>query len=134
MAMVVDEYGVVIGLVTLEDILEEIVGNFTTNQSEETPEIYPQEDGTYVLDGGTSIRALNRALGWNLPIDGPKTLNGLLMEAQENIPDSQVGIRLDGYCAEILQTTDNQIKSVRMWPAPSGENHDHNEVQANQFD
>ncbi|HTR01194.1 MAG TPA: HlyC/CorC family transporter [Candidatus Acidoferrum sp.] len=134
MAMVVDEYGVVIGLVTLEDILEEIVGNFTTNLSEETPEIYPQEDGTYVLDGSTSVRALNRTLGWHLPTGGPKTLNGLLMEALENIPDSQIGIRLDGYCAEILQTTDNQIKSVRMWPAPRQEGHDLPELQANLFD
>ena len=133
-AMVVDEYGVVIGLVTLEDILEEIVGNFTTNLSEDTPEIYPQEDGTYVLDGGTSIRELNRALGWKLPTDGPKTLNGLLMEALESIPDSQVGIRLDGYCAEILQTTDNQIKSVRMWPMPVADDHDHSELQAHAFD
>lgn len=133
-ALVVDEYGVVLGLVTMEDILEEIVGNFTTNLSEETAEIYPQEDGTYVLDGSTSIRALNRSLHWHLPTDGPKTLNGLLMEALENIPDSQVGIRIEGYCAEILQTTDNQIKSVRMWGAPEANTEEAGEAQANRFD
>lgn len=133
-ALVVDEYGVVIGLITLEDILEEIVGNFTSNLSEETPEIYPQDDGTHVLDGSTSIREVNRALGWHLPTTGPKTLNGLLMETLENIPDSQVGIRLHGYCAEILQTKGNQIKSVRMWPVTQSIADDINEMQANLYD
>ncbi len=134
MAIVVDEYGVVIGVVTLEDILEEIVGNFTTNLSEETPEIYPQDDGTYVLDGSTSVRDLNRALHWHLPTNGPKTLNGLLMEELESIPDNQIGLRLNGYCAEILQTTDNQIKSVRMWEAASPGSEDLSEMQANIYD
>ncbi|MES2604275.1 MAG: HlyC/CorC family transporter, partial [Pseudomonadota bacterium] len=133
-ALVVDEYGVVIGLITLEDILEEIVGNFTTNLSEDTSDIYPQEDGTYVLDGSTSIRDLNRALGWQLPTDGPKTLNGLLMEELENIPDNQVGIRLYGYYAEILQTTDNLIKSVRMWVIPRENDDDLSEIEANVHD
>ncbi len=133
-ALVVDEYGVVIGLITLEDILEEIVGNFTSNLSEETPEIYPQGDGTHVFDGSTSIREVNRALGWRLPTTGPKTLNGLLMEALETIPDTQVGIRLHGCCAEILQTKDNQIKSVRMWPITQSGSDDLNEMQANLYD
>ena len=133
-AIVVDEYGVVLGIVTLEDILEEIVGNFTTNLSEDTPEIYPQDDGTYVLDGSTSVRDLNRALHWHLPTDGPKTINGLLMEELESIPDNQVGIRLNGYCAEILQTTDNQIKSVRMWAAAKPGTEDLSEIQANIYD
>lgn len=133
-ALVVDEYGVVIGLITLEDILEEIVGNFTSNLSEATPEIYPQDDGTHVFDGGTSIREVNRALGWHLPTKGPKTLNGLLMEALETIPDTQVGIRLHGYCAEILQTKDNQIKSVRMWPVTQSGSDALNEMQANLYD
>lgn len=133
-ALVVDEYGVVIGLITLEDILEEIVGNFTSNLAEETPEIYPQDDGTHVLDGSSSIREVNRTLGWHLPTNGPKTVNGLLMEALENIPDTQVGIRLHGYCAEILQTKDNQIKSVRMWPVTDTATDDLNEMQANLHD
>lgn len=133
-ALVVDEYGDVIGLVTLEDILEEIVGNFTTNLAEDTPDIYPQEDGTYLMDGTTSIRDINRALGWHLPTDGPKTINGLLMEELENIPETQVGIRLYGYCAEILQTKDHLIKSVRMWTETNAESRDSNEIQASLFD
>lgn len=133
-ALVVDEYGEVKGLVTLEDILEEIVGNFTTNLSEDTPDIYPQNDGTYLLEGTTSIRDINRALGWHLPTDGPKTLNGLLMEELENIPDTQVGIRLFGYCAEILQTKDNLIKSVRMWTETKQGSEDLSEIQASLFD
>lgn len=133
-AIVVDEYGEIKGLITLEDILEEIVGNFTTNLSEETPDIYPQNDGTYVLEGTTPIRDINRALGWHLPTDGPKTLNGLLMEELENIPDTQVGIRLYGYCAEILQTKDNLIKSVRMWTEAKPGAEDLSEIQASLFD
>jgi Mg2+/Co2+ transporter CorB len=129
-AIIVDEYGVVIGLVTLEDILEEIVGNFTTNLAEETPDIFPQHDGTYVLDGSTSIRDINRALNWKLPTDGPKTLNGLLTELLENIPDSQVGVKLLGYRAEILQTKDNLIKSVRMWAAVEEGAEDLSELEA----
>lgn len=134
LGIVVDEYGVVIGLITLDDILEEIVGNFTTNLSEETTEVYPQEDGTYVLDGGISIRDINRALHWRLPTDGPKTLNGLLMEELESIPDTQVGISLYGYYAEILQTTDNLIKSVRMWAIPRSDDDDLSEIEANVHD
>lgn len=133
-AIVVDEYGEVKGLVALEDILEEIVGKFTTNLSEDTPDIYPQNDGTYVMDGTTSIRDINRTLGWHLPTDGPRTLNGLLMEELENIPDTQVGIRLFGYCAEILQTKDNLIKSVRMWTEAKPGSEDLSEIQASLFD
>jgi Mg2+/Co2+ transporter CorB len=133
-AVIVDEYGVVIGLLTLEDILEEIVGNFTTNLAEATPDIFPQHDGTYVLDGSTSIRDINRALNWHLPTDGPKTLNGLLTELLENIPDSQVGIKLNGYRAEILQTKDNLIKSVRMWAAVAPGTEDLSEIQAHSQD
>jgi Mg2+/Co2+ transporter CorB len=133
-ALVVDEYGDVKGIITLEDILEEIVGNFTTNLSEDTPDIYPQDDGTYLMDGTTSIRDINRALGWHLPTDGPRTINGLLMEELENIPDTQVGIRLYGYCAEILQTKDNLIKSVRMWTETKTGAQDLSEIQASLFD
>ena len=116
-ALVVDEYGEVQGIVTLEDILEEIVGNFTTNLSEETEDIHPQEDGSYLIDGAAPIREINRALGWNLPTDGPRTLNGLLMELLESIPESNVGLRLPGHFAEVLQVKDNMIKTVRMWEA-----------------
>lgn len=114
-ALVVDEYGDVQGIVTLEDILEEIVGNFTTNLSEETDDIHPQEDGTFLIDGSANIREINRALSWNLPIDGAKTINGLLTEMLENIPDNNVGIRLPFHCAEIIQVKDNMVKTVRIW-------------------
>jgi len=133
-AIVVDEYGQVIGIVTLEDILEEIVGNFTTNLSEETADIHPQKDGSFLIDGSASIRDVNRALDWDLPTDGPKTLNGLLMEHLESIPDHHVGVRLTFHCAEILQVKDNMIKTVRMWALPPEEAGDLSEYQANQFD
>ncbi len=133
-AIVVDEYGEVKGIVTLEDILEEIVGNFTTNLSEETADIHPQEDGSFLIDGATHIREINRALNWDLPTDGPKTLNGLLTEMLESIPEPHVGIRLPWHRAEIVQVKDNMIKTVRMWavePEPSG---DLAEMQANIHD
>ncbi|PCJ41473.1 MAG: magnesium/cobalt efflux protein [SAR86 cluster bacterium] len=114
-AMVVDEYGDVQGIVTLEDILEEIVGNFTTSLADETDEIHPQQDGSYLIEGSTNIREINRALGWDLPIDGAKTLNGLLTEILEIIPENNVGIQLSYYRAEVIQVKDNMIKNVRMW-------------------
>lgn len=114
-AMVVDEYGDVQGIVTLEDILEEIVGNFTTSMADETDEIHPQQDGSYLIDGSANIREINRALDWDLPTDGAKTLNGLLTEFLQNIPESNVGIELFFYRAEVIQVKDNMIKNVRMW-------------------
>ncbi len=132
--IVVDEYGVVKGIVTLEDILEEIVGNFTTNLSEETADIHPQEDGTYLIDGSASIRNINRFLDWDLATDGPRTLNGLLTEMLESIPETNVGIRLPFHCAEIIQVKDNMIKTVRMWALEKSISDDEAELQANQFD
>jgi Mg2+/Co2+ transporter CorB len=133
-AIVVDEYGDVKGIVTLEDILEEIVGNFTTNLSEDTADIHPQPDGSYLIDGSTSIRDINRALDWDLPTDGPKTLNGLLTELLETIPENNVGIRLPWHCAEIIHVKDNTIKTVRMWADDPEATEDDSEIQANLFD
>ncbi len=133
-ALVVDEYGDVKGVITLEDILEEIVGNFTTNLSEETTDIHPQEDGSYLIEGSASIRDINRTLDWSLPTDGPKTLSGLLTEMLESIPDNHVGIRLPEHCVEIIQVKDNIIKTVRMWALSPDEVEDHNEMQANTLD
>lgn len=116
LALVVDEYGDVQGIVTLDDILEEILGGFGPELHDQGDYIRPREDGSFLIDGATPIREINRALGWNLPTEGPRTLNGLLTEALESIPDTPVGLRLPGYCAEILQVKDTKIKTVRMWP------------------
>lgn len=134
-ALVVDEYGEVKGIVTIEDIIEEIVGNFTSNMAEQTTDIHPQLDGTFLIDGSASIRNINRQLDWDLPTNGPKTLNGLLTELLESIPETSVGIRLPFHCAEIMQVKDNMIKTVRMWAMePSLQARDESELQAHQYD
>jgi len=113
--IVVDEYGDVRGVVTLADILEEIVGEFSNQDTLRSPDIHPQEDGTLVIDGAAYIREVNRALDWHLPCDGPKTLNGLITEALEHIPDSGICLQIGNYRLEILQAADNRVKSVRAW-------------------
>ena len=116
-ALVVDEYGDVQGIVTLEDILEEIVGEFTTDYAANMPEIMPMPDGAYLIDGAAVLRDINRTLGWNLPTRGPKTLNGLVVEALQTIPDTNLCLRLDGYLVETLQISDNVIKHLIVRPA-----------------
>ena len=118
MAVVVDEYGAVKGIVTLEDILEEIVGEFTTDLAASSKDIHAQADGSYLIDGATSIREINRTLGWELDSSGAKTINGLLMEILQAIPESSVGVELNGYYAEIVQIKDNVIRTVRMRAIP----------------
>ena len=115
--IVVDEYGDVIGIATLEDILEDIVGDFSNQDTLRSPDIHPQEDGTQVIDGAAYIREINKALDWHLPCDGPKTLNGLVTEALESIPDSAVCLKIGPYRLEILQSSENRVKSVRAWQA-----------------
>ncbi|MEZ7985354.1 MAG: HlyC/CorC family transporter [Pseudomonadales bacterium] len=112
--IVVDEYGVVLGLVTIEDILEEIVGDYTTNFTEQFADITHLEDGSFVITGSATIRDINRQLEWDLPTQGAKTLNGLILEQLESFPDaSGVSIELDNYRFEILDVQDNMISSVR---------------------
>ena len=110
----VDEYGDVLGLVTLEDILEEIVGEFTTNMADTSKDIYPQDDGSFLIDGTATVREINRALNWQLPTEGPKTLNGLILEALESIPDNSVCVSVDDYRMETIQTKNNIVKTVRV--------------------
>jgi Mg2+/Co2+ transporter CorB len=114
--IVVDEYGEALGIVTLEDILEEIVGDFKYQDLQDSTDIHPQADGTQIIDGSANIRDINKTLNWQLPCDGPKTLNGLITEALENLPDSSVCLKVGPYRLEVLQMADNRVKSVRIWP------------------
>ncbi|MCF1426584.1 MAG: HlyC/CorC family transporter [Shewanella sp.] len=116
--LVVDEYGDIQGLVTLEDILEEIVGDFTTSMTPApSEEIIPQQDGSYLVDASINIRDMNKEMNWLFPIDGPKTLNGLLLEYLEEIPCASTSLRVAGYPVEVVDVADNMIKMVRIMPA-----------------
>ncbi len=115
-ALVVDEYGEFKGLVTLEDILEEIIGDFTT-QSPSRVGIYRKEaDGSWLVDGSSSLRELNKKLGLSLPLDGPRTLNGLVLEHFEDIPEPNTSFRIGTHTLEIIQTQDRIVKSVKIFP------------------
>jgi Mg2+/Co2+ transporter CorB len=116
-ALVVDEYGDIQGLVTIDDILEEIVGEFTTDPANMMhKDLHREADGSFVANASTSIRALNRSMRWNLPTDGPKTLNGLIVEFLETIPEPGTTLKLADYMLEVLQTGDSAIKTVRIRP------------------
>ncbi|MDA0979026.1 MAG: HlyC/CorC family transporter [Proteobacteria bacterium] len=117
-ALVVDEYGDIQGIVTIEDILEEIVGEFTTDLAATSIDIHPQDDETYLIDGGTHIRLINRSLGWELPADGPKTLNGLITEYLETIPEANICFTIAGYRFEIVQIQDNMIRTAKLSEPP----------------
>ncbi len=113
LAFVVDEYGEIRGLVTLEDILEEIVGEFTSNLALDPDEIIPQTDGTCLIAGTAHIRDINKQLSWELPVDGPRTLSGLLVDRLETFPDANVALKIDNYVFEVMDTDKNKIRMAR---------------------
>lgn len=114
LALVVDEYGEIKGIIAIEDILEEIVGEFTTDLANTNVDIHPQEEGIFLIEGSTHLRLINRQLGWTLPQDGPKTLSGLIIEAMETIPEFNVCTVIENYRIEVVQIQDNMIKTARV--------------------
>ena len=113
---VVDEYGEWIGLITLEDIIEEIIGEFTTHSPTQTSAFIQEPDGSIIAEGSVLLRDLNRKLSFQLPLDGPKTLNGLILEHFQDIPEAGIGLNIAGYPMEIIQTKDQAVKIVRIHP------------------
>lgn len=114
LGVVVDEYGEVLGLVALEDILEEIVGEFTSNLVDSADNIFTQRDGSFIIAGTASIRDVNKSLQWTLPTDGPKTISGLVLETLESFPDANAGLTIGPYRLEILELERNVVQSVRV--------------------
>lgn len=117
LGLVVDEYGELLGLVTLENILEEIVGEFTTQSPSQTGKFMLQEDGSILLEGSSSLRELNRKLGLNFPLSGAKTLNGLILEHLEDMPEAGISLKIAGYPIEVIQMQDRIVKVARIFPS-----------------
>lgn len=116
LSLVVDEFGDIQGMVTLEDLLEEIVGEFTNDPASYDVEIHPQKDGTFLVDGSSHVRDINKALTWQLHADGPKTINGLILEHMQSIPEPGTSVLIDGYPIEVVQIQNNAVRTVRMSP------------------
>jgi Mg2+/Co2+ transporter CorB len=115
---VVDEYGELLGMVTLEDIVEELIGEFATQSPLQSADFHRQPDGSYLVEGSTLLRTLNRKLGYRFPLDGPKTLNGLIVEHLQDIPEPGVSLKIADHLLEIVQTQDRVVKAVRLFPLP----------------
>ncbi len=116
LSLVVDEFGDIQGMVTLEDLLEEIVGEFTNDPASYDVEIHPQKDGTFLVDGSSHVRDINKALTWQLHADGPKTINGLILEHMQSIPKPGTSVLIDGYPIEVVQIQNNAVRTVRISP------------------
>ncbi len=123
LALVVDEYGELQGLATMEDLLEEMVGEFTTQAPAQTGWFRQMEDGSWLVEGSALVRHINRKLGLNFPLDGPKTLNGLLLEHLEDIPEAGVSVKIGDTPIEIVQTQDRAVKVARIGAVSAGEAH-----------
>ncbi|PHS73491.1 MAG: magnesium/cobalt efflux protein [Cycloclasticus sp.] len=119
LAIVVNEYGSILGLITLQDVLEEVIGEFTTDPSDSSPDIQKKSDGSLFINGNITIRDLNRSLRWSLPTNGPKTLNGLILEHLEAIPEQGTSLKLFGQAIEIVQMDDNAVKLIKCRPKNS---------------
>ena len=117
LGLVVDEYGELLGLVTLENILEEIVGDFTTQSPAQTGRFLRQRDGSLLVEGSTPLRDLNRKMGMRFPLDGAKTLNGLILDHLQDIPEAGTSLKIADYPIEIIQTQDRVVKVVKVFPA-----------------
>lgn len=115
-ALVVNEYGELKGLISLEDILEELIGDFDAHSSLRSSVFHQAEDGSWIVDGSAHLRDLNRKLGLDFPLDGPRTLNGLVLEYFEDIPEPNTGFKIGNRRLEVLQTHDKVVKSVRIYP------------------
>ena len=115
-ALIVDEYGDIQGIVTLEDILEEIVGEFTTAPATIDDGITKEADGRYLVNGMANVRDMNRVMKWSLPTAGPKTLNGLILEHLETIPEPGTCLKIDDYPIEIVDSDDNRVQLARISP------------------
>ena len=114
--LVVDEYGDVLGLVTMADILEEIVGEFATDPNDSIADVQPQDDGSFLVAGSANLRELVRTLQWELPTDGPKTLNGLIVEYLQSLPEAGTSVMIAGYPIDVIQTQDNMVRTARIKP------------------
>ena len=121
LALVVDEYGELLGLVTLEDIIEELIGKFTTGMPDSSGKLHWGKDGSVLVDGSQNLREINRRLGLDLPVDGPKTLNGLIVEYLQEIPEAGLSMRIDGVPIEVVQTEDRMVRTARLFrPSAAG--------------